>query len=92
MKGILIDEVSGDLLIERGHIAIGDTESQTAEAVVKTMRGELKEHPMLGGEAAKLEGGTVPVMWPAEVRQMLRGCGVECERVKLEDGIIVIER
>lgn len=92
MKGILIDEVSGDLLIERGHIAIGDTESQTAEAVVKTMRGELKEHPMLGGEAAKLEGGVVPVMWPAEVRQMLRGCGVECERVKLEDGIIVIER
>ena len=92
MKGIVIDEVSGDLLIERGHIAIGDTESQTAEAVVKTMRGELKEHPMLGGEAAKLEGGMVPVMWPAEVRQMLRGCGVECERVKLEDGIIVIER
>lgn len=92
MKGILIDEASGDLLIERGHIAIGDTQSQTAEVVVGTMRGELKEHPMLGGEAAKLEGGTVPVMWPAEVRQMLRGCGVECERVRLDNGEILIER
>lgn len=92
MKGILIDSKTGDLLIEHGQIAIGDTESQTAEAVVRTMRGELKEHPMLGGEAAKLEGGEVPTMWPAEVRQMLRGCGVECERVRLKDGIIVIER
>lgn len=92
MTGILIDEASGDLLIEGGGIATGDTESQTAEAVVRTMRGELKEHPMLGGEATKLEGGVPALMWPAEVRQMLRGCGVDCERVKMEDGEIVIER
>lgn len=92
MTGILIDIASGDLLVERGRIAIGDTESQTAEAVVVSMRGELKEHPLLGGEAPKLEGGEIPVMWPAEVRQMLRGCGVFCERVKIEDGSILIER
>lgn len=92
MKGILIDSLTGDLLIEHGHIAIGDTESQTAEEVVRTMRGDLKEHPLLGGEAEKLEGGQIPVMWPAEVRKMLRGCGVECERVSLDDGIIMIER
>ena len=34
MTGMLIDADSGDLLIENGHIAIGDTEAQTAEAVV----------------------------------------------------------
>ncbi len=93
MKGILTDAVSGDLLVERGRIATGDTEWQTAEAVVVTMRGELKEHPLLGGEAGKLRGGCADRMWAGEVRQMLRGCGVECERVTVEaDGKIMIER
>lgn len=93
MKGILIDARSGDLLVERGGIVIGDTEGQTAEAVVVTMRGDLKEHPLLGGEARMLAGGCEDKMWAGEVRQMLRGCGVECERVTLEsDGKIMIER
>lgn len=92
MRGILIDIETGDLLLERGRVAVGDTESQTAEAVVVTMRGELKEHPLLGGDARKLEGGTEERMWPGDVREMLRGCGVECERVRIENGIIRIER
>ena len=92
MKGLLIDTETGDLLVEHGRAAIGDSESQTAEAVVVTMRGELKEHPLLGGEARKLEGGTEDRMWAGEVREMLRGCGVECERVRNDNGIIIIER
>lgn len=93
MRGMLIDAASGDLLIEQGRIAVGDTEGQTAEAVVRTMRGELKEHPLLGGEAGRMRGGQPDVMWPGELRQMLRGCGVECERVTMEaDGTISIER
>ena len=34
MNGILIDAESGDLLIERGSIVIGDTDSQIAEGVL----------------------------------------------------------
>ena len=57
------------------------------------MRGDIKEHPLLGGEAGRLRGGQPDVMWPGEVRQMLRGCGVDCERVTMEaDGTISIER
>lgn len=93
MKGILIDVETGDLQLERGGIAVGDSEGQTAEAVVRTMRGELKEHPLLGGEAGRLLGGCPDVMWAPEVRGMLWGCGVECERVTVEaDGKITIER
>ena len=93
MKGILIDRITGDLLTEHGCIAIGNTEWQTAEAVVITMRGDIKEHPLLGGEAGRLRGGQPDVLWPGEVRQMLRGCGVDCERVVMEnDGTISIER
>lgn len=93
MIGILIDETTGDLLVGRGGILTGDSESQTAEAVLVTMRGDIKEHPLLGGEAGKMRGGTHDVMWSGNVRQMLCGCGVECERVKIEkDGTISIER
>lgn len=93
MTGILIDQETGDLLVARGGIMTGDSQSQTAEAVIVTMRGEIKEHPLLGGEAGRMRGGTHDVMWSGNVRQMLRGCGVECERVSLEsDGTITIER
>ena len=93
MTGILIDETTGDLLTGRGGILTGDSESQTAEAVIITMRGEIKEHPLLGGEAGRMQGGAHDVMWAGRVRAMLRGCGVECERVSLEsDGSISIER
>lgn len=93
MKGILIDELTGDIAVEAGQIATGDTEVQTAEAVLMMQRGELKEHPMLGGEARSLCGGRPDGQWGAEVRQMLRGCGVVCEKVRMEeDGTITIER
>lgn len=93
MKGILIDEQTGDLMTVQGVIAIGDTEVQTAEAVLMMQRGELKEHPMLGGEARKMCGGHPDRMWASDVRAMLRGCGVECEKVRMEeDGTITIER
>ncbi|MBD5231922.1 MAG: hypothetical protein HDS66_07220 [Bacteroidales bacterium] len=93
MTGILINQETGDLLVGRGGILTGDSEGQTAEAVIVAMRGEIKEHPLLGGEAGRMQGGTHDVMWAGSVRQMLRGCGVECERVSLEsDGTITIER
>lgn len=92
MKGIMTDVVSGDLLVSGGSIAVGDTEGQTAEAVLVTGRGEVKEHPLLGGEAWKLRGGSAGRMWAGDVREMLRGCGVECECVRVDGGIIRIER
>lgn len=93
MIGILIDPETGDLLAGKGGMVVGDSEGQTAEAVITTMRGDLKEHPLLGGEAGRMRGGTPDVLWPGTVRQMLRGCGVDCERVTMEsDGTISIER
>ena len=53
MNGILIDAESGDLLIERGSVVIGDTDSQIAEGVLVAMRGEWKEWPLIGGEVKK---------------------------------------
>ncbi len=91
MKGMMIDRESGDLLIERGGIAVGDTEAQTAEAVIMAMRGEFKEYPLLGGEAVRQLAGPGDVMWGGEVKKMLKACGVECEKVTVTaEGIIEI--
>lgn len=93
MKGILIDPETGDLQIGRNGIDIGDTSRQTALAVILAMRGEFKEHPLLGGEAGRLRAGRPDPMWAGKVRQMLSGCGVECERVSIDsDGTITIEQ
>jgi hypothetical protein len=91
MTGMLIDADSGDLLIENGHIAIGDTEAQTAEAVVTAMRGEWKENPLIGGEAEKALGGKPDVMWRGNTLEMLRACGVDAKRIEIADGTITIE-
>ncbi len=91
MKGILIDSETGDLLVENGGLAIGDTEAQTVEVVLTANRGEFKESPLIGGEAMQMLGGVVDVMWPGRVKKMLKACGVECERVKVDNGEVIIE-
>lgn len=91
MKGILIDSETGDLLVENGGLVVGDTEAQTVEAVLVANRGDFKESPLIGGEAMQMLGGVVDVMWPGRVKKMLRACGVECERVKVDNGEVIIE-
>ena len=91
MKGILIDSETGDLLVENGGLVVGDTEAQTVEAVLVANRGEFKESPLIGGETMQMLGGVVDVMWPGRVKKMLRACGVECERVKVDNGEVIIE-
>ena len=91
MKGILIDSGTGDLLVENGSIVIGDTEAQTVETMLVANRGEFKESPLIGGEAMQMLGGVVDVMWSGRVKKMLKACGVECERVKVDNGEVIIE-
>lgn len=90
MTGIMTGE-DGELLVEGDTLKIGDTTGQTVEAVLLTMRGEWKEFPLLGGEAARQLGGSPDVMWPGEVREMLVACGIQARRVKIEDNVITVE-
>lgn len=90
MKGLLIDVETGDLLLEGGHLVIGETEAQVAEAVLVANRGEWKESPLIGGEVRKQLSRCVDVMWPGKVKKMLSACGVDCKRVKVENGEITI--
>lgn len=91
MIGMLIDAESGDLLIERGSVVIGDTDSQVAECVLLAARGELKEHPLVGAEITKLANGNINPLWSNNVKQMLQTCGVPVSRVSINDNRITIE-
>ena len=91
MRGLLIDSGTGDLLVENGGLVIGDTEAQTVEAVLVANRGEFKESPLIGGEVMKQLSGGVDVMWPGEVRKMLRTCGVDCDEVRIDNNEIIIK-
>lgn len=91
MIGLLIDSVSGDLLVDGGTLAIGQTDSQTAAHVLLAQRGEYKEHPLLGGELAQHLGGPVPdPIWKSRVRRMLRETGVATERIVIDGNEISI--
>ena len=92
MNGILIDAESGDLLIERGSVVIGDTDSQIAEGVLVAMRGEWKEWPLSGGEVKKMLGGEVDDKWRGQVKKLLETCGLDVQKVSItEDNIITVE-
>lgn len=44
----------GDLQIKNGDFFIGDSEAQDIELIVKSFKGEWKEHPRNGAEIIKL--------------------------------------
>ncbi len=92
MIGLMIDHETGDMLLDNGEAVIGDTSSQTMEAVLLSMRGEWKEFPLLGGEAPTVLGGNVDVMWRGRLKKMLESCGVKVSKIEVNtDNTITIE-
>lgn len=91
MVGMMLDSGSGDLQTGPGGVVTGDTGQQTAETVVRAMRGEFKEYPLLGGEAPMHMGALVDPFWPGELKRMLRGCGVDCCSVMFKNGVLIID-
>ena len=60
MNGLQIDINTGDLLVERSAAVVADASGFIAELVLRSCRGEFKEHPLLGAEAPLR--GTRPVL------------------------------
>lgn len=92
MKGLLMDMEHGDLLVGHGSLVIGETDNQIAEIVLLSFMGEVKEDIRTGGELKKMQGGTIDVMWPVEVKRMLLRQGLDVKKVSVKDnGTIIIE-
>ena len=85
MTGLLIDMQTGDLLIEDGSLVVGETSHQVIEHALRAARGEYREQPMIGAEAAKMQGGITSRLWCVKAKQMCRAAGVEVSRITYDD-------
>lgn len=90
MNGLQIDINTGDLLVDHTAV-VADASGFIAELVVRSFRGEFKEHPLLGAEAPLMLAGDPDPFWPGNTKKMLRACGLEVSTLTLSpDGTVII--
>ena len=91
MKGMQIDIDTGNIMVEHGSAAVADSSGFIAEIVLRSCRGEFKEHPLLGAEAPLMLAGEHDPFWPGNTKQMLRACGLDVSNLTLShDGTVTI--
>ncbi|MCM1311111.1 MAG: hypothetical protein NC301_08850 [Bacteroides sp.] len=92
MKGLLTEINGGDLLIEGGSCVVAGSEPQVIEGVLRAMRGEWREWPLLGGELTKMLHGTARLLWCQRAREACKAAGASVTRVTMnERGEIAVE-
>lgn len=91
MNGLQIDITTGDLLVAPSGAMVAPSDSFIAEFVVRSLRGDIKEHPLLGAEAPLMLAGNSDPFWPGNTKKMLRACGLPVSNVSLSpDGVVII--
>ena len=91
MNGLQTDIDTGDLLVERSAV-IADASGFIAELVVRSCRGEFKEHPLLVADAPLMLAGEHDPFWPGNTKKMLRACGLNVSNLTLSsDGTVLIQ-
>jgi hypothetical protein len=90
MKGMMIDE-TGDLLVIKGALVIGDCAMDVAERLIRAWQGEFKEAPLLGGNVDKLRNGAVDPFWRGEMIAQLKSQHIEVRQLDInENGIELV--
>lgn len=91
MNGLQIDINTGDLLVAPAGAVVAVSDSFIAEFVVRSLRGDIKEHPLLGAEAPLLLAATPDPFWPGNTKKMLRACGLNVSNVSMSpEGMVNI--
>lgn len=91
MNGLQIDITTGDLLVAPGGAVVASSDSFIAEFVIRSLRGDIKEHPLLGAEAPLMLAGSPDPFWPGNTKKMLQACGLPVSNLTLSsDGVVNI--
>ena len=91
MNGLQIDINSGDLLVQHSAAVVADASGFIAELVLRSCRGEFKEHPLLGAEAPLMLAGLPDPFWPGKTKKMLRACGLKVSNLTVSaEGVVTI--
>lgn len=79
---LYLDPDTDDLaLTPGGGLALGRPDTSIASIVVESARGELKETPLIGGDAVRQLGSPRQGLWLIRLRKMLRAAGLNAENV-----------
>lgn len=89
MKGMMIDE-NYDLVIKGGQLTLGEVEPQVCELALVATPSDFKEHPAIGAELKKMLGGESDIMWTVKTKKMLRSCGVEVEKIVIDENTVTV--
>ena len=92
MKGLMTDMATGDLLLNNGTLAIGDTSEQCAQMIVVAEKGEFKEYPQLGvGISQFLKSVGLEGEMLRNIRVQLSLDGIKPKELTFTDGKLRIE-
>lgn len=82
---LFLDPESDDLAITPGGgLALGHPDTSIAAIVVQSARGELKETPLIGGDAVRQLGSPSQGLWLVRLRKMLRAAGLSPDDVAVD--------
>lgn len=91
MNGLQIDINTGDLLVAPSGAVVSPSDGFVAELVIRALRGDFKEFPLLGAEAPLMLAGNPDPFWPGNTLKMLRACGLPVSNLTLSpEGVVNI--
>lgn len=82
--GILLDPSDGDLLLNGGALAVGNTLYQNQFLILKAQKGDLKEFPMMGAGIDDLSNDNDIVEWKRKIREELKKDGLTVTSVVID--------
>lgn len=84
-----LDEITNDIKIENGHIAIGETLPQNEFLLLVMNKGELKEDPLVGVGISDMLNDNDILGWKRKIRDGLKADGLTVEQISISsDGRI----
>ena len=84
-----LDEMTNDLKIENGHIAIGETLPQNEFLLLVMNKGERKEDPLVGVGISDMLNDNDILGWKRKIRDGLKADGLTVEQISISsDGRI----
>lgn len=87
--GMQLDEMTNDIKIENGHIAIGETLPQNEFLLLVMNKGELKEEPLVGVGISDMINDNDILGWKRKIRDGLKADGLTVEQISISsDGRI----
>lgn len=83
-KALTLDPQTGDLALQGGRLALGRPQATIASIVATANRGEIKELPLIGGEADRQLGSPRQDLWLTRLRKQLEAVGLKVRSLAVE--------